>query len=117
MGLFDRFKKRVKEVADEVDSEALTVVEDSQEGLAAIHTFQQQEDDWDDDSEDQFEESVESVESEPSGASDDDDWDDWDDDDADEEPVVASSAGLAVLVDAVRAELGAEASSPRLSFF
>ena len=35
----------------------------------------------------------------------------------DEEPVVASSAGLAVLVDAVRAELGAEASSPRLSFF
>ena len=46
-----------------------------------------------------------------------DDWDDWDDDDADEEPVVASSAGLAVLVDAVRAELGAEASSPRLSFF
>ena len=46
-----------------------------------------------------------------------DDWDDWDDDDADEEPIVASSAGLASLVDAVRAELGAEASSPRLSFF
>ena len=46
-----------------------------------------------------------------------DDWDDWDDDDADVEPVVASSAGLTVLVDAVRAELGAEASSPRLSFF
>ena len=46
-----------------------------------------------------------------------DDWDDWDDDDDVEEPVVASSAGLAVLVDAVRAELGAEASAPRLSFF
>ena len=45
-----------------------------------------------------------------------DDWDDWDDDEV-EEPVVASSAGLAVLVDAVRAELGAEASAPRLSFF
>jgi len=47
-----------------------------------------------------------------------DDWDDWDDDDEVEEPVVASSAGLAVLVDAVRAELGgAEASAPMLSFF
>ena len=45
------------------------------------------------------------------------DWDDWDDDDGDEEPVVASSAGLSALVDAVRAELGAEASAPRLSFF
>jgi hypothetical protein len=45
-----------------------------------------------------------------------DDWDDWDDDEV-EEPVVASSAGLAALVDAVRAELGAEASAPRLSFF
>ena len=46
-----------------------------------------------------------------------DDWDDWDDDDADEEPVVVSGSGIASLVDAVRAELGAEASSPRLSFF
>ena len=73
MGLFDRFKKRVKEVADEVDSEALTVVEDSQEGLAAIHASQQQQDDWDDDVEDVYEES---VEPEPSRASDDDDWDD-----------------------------------------
>ena len=45
-----------------------------------------------------------------------DDWDDWDDDEV-EEPVVASSAGLAVLVDTIRAELGAEASAPRLSFF
>ena len=46
-----------------------------------------------------------------------DDWDDWDDDDADEEPVVVSGGGLSALVDAVRAELGAAASSPRLSFF
>ena len=78
MGLFDRFKKRVKEVADEVDSEALTVVEDSQEALAAIHASQQQQDDWEDNVEDEYEES---VESEPSRASDDDDWDDWDEDD------------------------------------
>ena len=27
MGLFDRFKRRVKEVADEVDTESLTVTE------------------------------------------------------------------------------------------
>ena len=31
MGLFDRFKKRVIEVAEEVDSEALTAVEDSED--------------------------------------------------------------------------------------
>ena len=32
MGLFDRFKRRVKEVSDEVDTEELTVAEDSAEG-------------------------------------------------------------------------------------
>ena len=32
MGLFDRFKRRVKEVSDEVDTEELTVEEDSIEG-------------------------------------------------------------------------------------
>ena len=36
MGLFDRFKKRVQEVAEEVDSDALTADADSQEGKAAI---------------------------------------------------------------------------------
>ena len=36
MGLFDRFKKRVQEVAEDVDSDALTADADSQEGKAAI---------------------------------------------------------------------------------
>ena len=38
MGLFDRFKKRVKEVAEEIDSDALTAQEDSVEGKAALET-------------------------------------------------------------------------------
>ena len=32
MGLFDRFKRRVKEVSDEFDTDELTVEEDSVEG-------------------------------------------------------------------------------------
>ena len=49
MGLFDRFKKRVKEVAEEVDSEALTAMEDSEEGVAAIESSKHVEEDWEDD--------------------------------------------------------------------
>ena len=43
MGLFDRFKRRVKEVSDEVDTEELTVAEDSVEGqeIAASKTQNQ----------------------------------------------------------------------------
>ena len=47
MGLFDRFKKRVKEVANEVDSEALTVNEDSAEGRAALESSRVVDEDWD----------------------------------------------------------------------
>ena len=85
MGLFDRFKKRVKEVAEEVDSEALTAVEDSEEGIAAIETSRNIEEDWE---EETFEEEFE----EPSPSeSQDDDWDDWDDEEDDIElPVVVS---------------------------
>ena len=36
MGLFDRFKRRVKEVADEVNTEDLTVTEDSLEGQEIV---------------------------------------------------------------------------------
>ena len=46
MGLFDRFKKRVKEVAEEVDSDALTAMEDSEEGVAALESSKQIEEDW-----------------------------------------------------------------------
>lgn len=85
MGLFDRFKKRVKEVAEEIDSEALTAVEDSEEGIAAIETSRIIEEDWE---EETLEEEVEDP---TSGESQDDDWDDWDDEEDDIElPVVVS---------------------------
>ena len=85
MGLFDRFKKRVKEVAEEVDSEALTAVEDSEEGIAAIETSRYIEEDWEEETfEEEFEEPTPSE-------SQDDDWEDWDDEEDDIElPVVVS---------------------------
>ncbi|MFL2950677.1 MAG: signal recognition particle-docking protein FtsY [Candidatus Thalassarchaeaceae archaeon] len=85
MGLFDRFKKRVKEVAEEVDSEALTAVEDSEEGIAAIETSRYIDEDWE-------EETLEEEVEEPTPSeSQDDDWDDWDDEEDDIElPVVVS---------------------------
>ena len=36
MGFFDRFRKRIKEVADDADIESLTAEEDSEEAQAAI---------------------------------------------------------------------------------
>ena len=47
MGFFDRFRKRVKEVADETDIETLTAEEDSEEAveaLAAAEAHQEDED-------------------------------------------------------------------------
>ncbi len=77
MGLFDRFKKRVKEVAEEVDSDALTAVEDSEEAVAALESLTPIEEEW--------EEDVPEVEHEPNEEtvieSQDDDWDDWEDED------------------------------------
>ena len=88
MGLFDRFKKRVKEVAEEVDSEALTAVEDSEEGIAAIETSRFIEEDWE---EETLEEEVEEPTPIESQDDDWDDWDDWDDEEDDIElPVVVS---------------------------
>jgi len=78
MGLFDRFKKRVQEVAEEVDSEALTADADSQEGKAAIEVSKHIEDDWEEDIEE------ETIEEEPQAEASDDDWDDWDDEEEDE---------------------------------
>ena len=99
MGLFDRFKRRVKEVADEVNTEDLTVTEDSTEGqeiIAAQNQVQeeihQSEDEnlthnhediiqTDDDDWEVFEEE-EPQESTPSQDTD-DDWEVFDDDDDD----------------------------------
>ena len=80
MGLFDRFKKRVKEVAEEVDSDALTATEDSEEGKAALKTSVHYEEEWEDVDTEETEQSLTSFEEEQSG---DDDWDDWDDEEDD----------------------------------
>ena len=78
MGLFDRFKKRVQEGAEEVDSEALTADADSQEGKAAIEVSKHIEEDWEEDIEEEI------IEEEPQAEASDDDWDDWDDEEEDE---------------------------------
>ena len=87
MGLFDRFRKRVHEVAEETDGEALSVEATSEEAQALLQqpndapveaptqpvpqAAPEDDDDWDD------------VDEEPTQAppqDDDDDWDTWDDD-------------------------------------
>ena len=96
MGLFDRFKRRVKEVADEVDTDSLTVNESSIEGqeLAAA---KQQTDDYlinnqsdgeslDGNNVETDEDDWEIFEDEPTSQFnddivDDDDWEDLDEDD------------------------------------
>ena len=71
MGFFDRFKKRVKELADETDLDALTAEEGSEEANEAIATTTPSvEEEWDDISE--IEEPVETPTT-------DDEWDEWDD--------------------------------------
>ena len=94
MGLFDRFKRRVKEVAEEVDTDSLTVGEDSEEALEIISSKQQVRDF--DDYEEQPEPDVQASQSittddddwevfdedgEPQPPTSDDDWEDFDDDD------------------------------------
>jgi len=94
MGLFDRFKRRVKEVAEEVDTDSLTVGEDSEEALEIISSKQQVRDF--DDYEEQPEPDVQASQSittddddwevfdedgEPQPPTSDDDWEDFDDED------------------------------------
>lgn len=80
MGLFDRFKKRVKEVAEEVDSEALTATEDSAEGKLALKTSAVHEDEWEDADTEELDQTLPPIEEEKF---EDDDWDDWDDEEDD----------------------------------
>jgi len=72
MGFFDRFKKRVKEVADETDLDALTAEEGSQEAeeAMAFTATTSVEEEWDDIAE------IEEPDEEPTT---DEEWDDWDD--------------------------------------
>lgn len=85
MGLFDRFKKRVKEVAEEIDSDALTANEESTEGKAALEASNPVDEEWEDDV---FEAQEELPEVADTTSSSDDDWDDWDDWDDEEEDIV-----------------------------
>ncbi|MGB1766021.1 MAG: hypothetical protein ACPHJE_01430, partial [Poseidonia sp.] len=81
MGLFDRFRKRVHEVAEETDGDALSVEATSQEAQALLNQqdpapqpSQPIEEEWDD-------VDAEPVQSAPvEQDDDDDDWDTWDDD-------------------------------------
>lgn len=73
MGLFDRFKRRVQEVAEEVDSEELTATVDSDEGQVALQTATEIEEDWEEEPLSEPEE----LPAEPTQS--DDEWDDWDD--------------------------------------
>ena len=76
MGLFDRFRKRVHEVATETDDAALSVEEASQEAQALLNQpVAPEEEDWDD------VEEIEAPAQPPVQEADtDDDWDTWDDD-------------------------------------
>ncbi len=94
MGLFDRFKRRVKEVAEEVDTDSLTVGEDSEEAQEIISSRQQIKD-FDDSvdkpeldnqasksittDEDDWEVLDEGEKAQPPTS--DDDWEDFDDED------------------------------------
>ena len=89
MGLFDRFRKRVHEVADDADGDALSVDADSKEAQEVIerhlHPTASAEEEWEDlDDVPDVEEALSPSEEPEEG---DDDWDTWDDD----EPTVASN--------------------------
>ena len=92
MGFFDRFRKRVKEVADDTDIDSLTVDEESEEAQEAIAKRQQikeeqeaqseapqveattsTDDDWED------VEEIEEIEAISETLEEEDEWDDWDD--------------------------------------
>ena len=77
MGLFDRFKKRLQEVVDDTDMDALSAPSDSEEATAAAKSTNDEavEEEWDDIEEIKEADSVEEEE-----------WEEWDDED-DEAPL------------------------------
>ncbi|MDC0055902.1 signal recognition particle-docking protein FtsY [Deltaproteobacteria bacterium] len=76
MGLFDRFKKRLQEVVDDTDMDALSTPSDPEEARVAESTKEEVvEEEWDD-----IEEIQEAVSVEEEG------WDEWDDE-LDEAPL------------------------------
>ena len=77
MGFFDRFRKRVQEVADDTDLDALTTEESSEEIESPTSAEEpiQVDEEWD---------TIEEIEApeEQAETDSDDDWDDWDDEPA-----------------------------------
>lgn len=78
MGLFDRFRKRIHEVADETDDEALSVDATSEEAQTLLNSETppaqtDQDDEWDD-----VDDVI--VTNEPAVEESDDEWETWDDD-------------------------------------
>ena len=69
MGLFDRFKRKVKQAAEEVDVDALLADEESEEGKEAVLSRENIESG----------KPAEVVETSSPIINKDDDWDDWDD--------------------------------------
>ena len=90
MGLFDRFKRRVKEVADEVDTESLTVTEDSIEAKELIVAQQEN-------SQTEIAQPEVSKSNNQSIVTDDDDWEVFDDDPVSETKTEASDDDWEVL--------------------
>jgi len=105
MGLFDKFRKRVIEVVEEADSDALSAKEDTAEALEAINQLQEheaaqsqlesqpnqveqenplveqdEEDFWDDEIEEEAEVEEQNHSSDDENQFDDDDWEEFDDD-------------------------------------
>ncbi len=87
MGFFDRFKKRIKEVADDTDIESITAEEDSEEAQAALAKKEAAESQRDKEIELQIEntpdegdwEDIEDIDSVIVNDGGEDDWDDLDD--------------------------------------
>ena len=77
MGLFDKFRKKVRDAASEVDEESLSAEDGSEEAIQAMNQHQPivqntPEDDW---------EELDETEELELPATKEDDWDDWDDED------------------------------------
>jgi fused signal recognition particle receptor len=88
MGLFDKFRSRVREAANEINEDEMLAAEESQEGQEALqaamevvsdleqHEEHEEAQDHDDDDEEEWDE----IE-EPPSTPDEEEWDDWEDDD------------------------------------
>ena len=95
MGLFDRFKRKVKEAAEEVDIDAILADEESEEGKEAVRSREIIEP----------KKQVEVAESSSPIIKKNDDWDDWD-------PALIFVMGSAVVVATIGFWLGGKRATP-----